>query len=104
MTFAILATFAAIFFIAHVLLLFTSFPDTGFLKHRYFWSHVTLWIFGILIFLMATIFAGKGISSLADVFDTPVKRLMILAVVAIVSGIAHTVVRLLILPRLSNTK
>lgn len=102
--FATLAMLAAVFFVAHVVLLFTSFPVTGFLKQRYFWSHATLWVFGIIVFLMATLFAGQGLSAVADVFDTPAKRLIILAIVAIVSLIAHTVVRLLVLPRFPGAK
>jgi hypothetical protein len=100
--FAILAVLAIVFFVAHVFLLFTSFGEKGFQKRKYFWSHATLWICGVIVFAMASLFAGQGVSAIADVFDTPIKRMLILAVVAALSLVAHTVVRLLVLPKFSG--
>lgn len=102
--FAFMGITALLFFIAHVVLLFTSFGDKGFHKTKYFWSHATLWIFGVLLFLMATLFAGKQISIVADVFDTPLKRLLILVAVAVLSLVAHTIVRLVVLPKFTGRK
>jgi hypothetical protein len=102
--FAFLAVLAIVFFVAHVILLFTSFGERGFQKRKYCWSHATLWIFGAIVFLMASLFAGKGVSAIADVFDTPQKRLLILVAVAALSLIAHTVVRLLVLPKFTGKK
>lgn len=97
--FTLLAVAAAAFFIAHVLLLFTSFGKNGYNKAKYLWSHLTLWICGGLAFTMAVLFAGKGESEIIDVFDTPVKRWLIIAVVLALSAVAHTVVKLLVMPR-----
>lgn len=94
-----LAILALISFIAHVVLLFTSFGKKGYQKKRYFYSHVTLWVAGALVFLMATLFSGTNTSSVLDVFDTPGKQLLILALVIVLSFTAHTIVRLLIMPK-----
>ncbi len=95
---SILSAIALGFFVAHVFLLFTSFGKKGFQKQRYFMSHLTLWIFGAIIFLVAFLFAGKGMSSLVDLFDTPLKQVLILVIVAGLSAVAHTIVKLMVLP------
>lgn len=100
--FTLLAIAAAAFFVAHVLLLFTSFGKNGYNKTKYFWSHLTLWICGALIFTMALLFAGKGESDIIDVFDTPVKRWLIIVVALVLSAVAHTVVKLLVMPRFQS--
>lgn len=97
--FTLLAIAAAAFFIAHVLLLFTSFGKNGYNKTKYFWSHLTLWICGAIAFTMALLFAGKGESDVIDAFNTPVKRWLIIVVVLVLSAVAHTVVKLLVMPR-----
>lgn len=97
--FTLLAIAAAAFFIAHVLLLFTSFGRSGYNKTRYFWSHLTLWICGALVFTMALLYAGKGESDIIDVFDTPVKRWLVIGVALVLSAVAHTIVKLLVMPR-----
>ncbi len=48
---------------------------------------------------MASLFAGKGTSEVIDVFDTPVKRWLILVVAIGLSAIAHMVVKLLVMPK-----
>lgn len=98
-TFMLFSIGAAVFFIAHVLLLFTSFGKDSYHKTKYFWSHLTLWISGILVFVMTTLYAGSGESAIVDVFDSPVKRWMVLGVTVSLSLIAHLVVRSLVLPR-----
>ncbi|RPD42044.1 hypothetical protein EG028_07790 [Chitinophaga barathri] len=94
-----LAIGAAIFFVAHVLLLFTSFGKADYNRKKYLWSHLTLWICGILLFSAALLYAGKGVSPIIDVFDTPVKQWLILVVVLVLSAAAHTIVKLLVMPK-----
>lgn len=88
-----LSVAAILFFVAHVALLLMSFPKSGFHKGRYLWSHITLWICGALVCWMA----ATGQSSLSEVFDTTTKRLLILVGFFALSGIAHLVVRYLVL-------
>jgi hypothetical protein len=94
-----LAILALLFFIAHVGLLFTSFGKSGYQKKRYFYSHLTLWISGGLVFLLALLYGGTNTAAFLDVFDTLGKQLLILALVVVLSFTAHTIVRLLILPK-----
>lgn len=94
-----LAAAAAIFFVAHVLLLFTSFSRGMYNKRKYIWSHLTLWICGAIVFSMALLYAGKGESAIMDAFDTPVKRWLIIAVAFALSAAAHTIVKLWVMPR-----
>ncbi|MBW8685316.1 hypothetical protein [Chitinophaga rhizophila] len=94
-----LAILAVLFFVAHVVLLFTSFGKNGYQKKRYFYSHLTLWISGALVFLLAMLFAGTNTSTILDVFDTPGKQLLILGLVVVLSFTAHTIVRLLVIPK-----
>ncbi|MBO9151708.1 hypothetical protein ACFOTA_05785 [Chitinophaga sp. GCM10012297] len=90
---------AAIFFVAHVLLLFTSFGKFDYSRTKYLWSHLTLWICGILLFTATSMYAGKGVSPVLDVFDTRVKQLLIPGVVIVLSIAAHTIVKLLVMPK-----
>ncbi len=94
-----LVALALVFFIAHVILLFTSFGRNGYQKMRYFYSHLTLWICGGLLFLLAVLFAGKNESAILDVFDSPGKQLLIPGVVVVLSLTAHTIVRFLVMPK-----
>ena len=87
------------FFVAHVFLLFTSFGKAGFQKTKYLFSHITLWACGIFAYLIAYLYAGKNVSAVADVFDTPVKQGFLIVLVIILSVIAHTIVKFLVLPR-----
>lgn len=97
--FTALAILALVFFVAHVILLFTSFGKNGYQKKRYFYSHLTLWIAGVLVFLMTALFAGKQVSPVLDVFDTIGKQALILGGVVVLSLTAHTICRYLIIPR-----
>lgn len=97
--FTTLAILALVFFVAHVILLFTSFGKNGYQKKRYFYSHLTLWIAGVLVFLMTALFAGKQVSPILDVFDTIGKQALILGGVVVLSLTAHTICRYLIIPR-----
>lgn len=97
--FTTLAALALVFFVAHVILLFTSFGKNGYQKMRYFYSHLTLWIAGILVFALAALYAGKQVSPILDVFDTVGKQALILAGVVVLSLTAHTIVRYLVIPR-----
>jgi hypothetical protein len=94
-----LTILAAVFFLAHVYLLFTSFGKTGFQKQKYLWSHITLWITGGLAALIAILFAGKSVSGVIDVFDTPGKAAILLLIALALSGAAHSIVKLLVLPK-----
>lgn len=94
-----LTILTAVFFLAHVYLLFTSFGKTGFQKQKYLWSHITLWITGGLAALIALLFAGKSVSSVIDVFDTPGKAAILLLIALVLSGAAHSIVKLLVLPK-----
>ncbi|UYQ94602.1 hypothetical protein MKQ68_05790 [Chitinophaga horti] len=95
---------AIAFFIAHVVLLFTSFGKTGFQKKKYFWSHLTLWITGVIAYLVTVLYAGKGISPIVDLFDTAGKQALLLLVVVVLSIVAHTIVKLFVLPKYTSSK
>lgn len=97
--FSTLAALAALFFVAHVILLFTSFGKNGYQKGRYFYSHLTLWISGALLFLLALLYSGKEVSPILDVFDTLGKQALILGLVVVLSLVAHTIVRKFVIPR-----
>jgi hypothetical protein len=99
-----LAILALVFFLAHVILLFTSFGKNGYQKTRYFYSHVTLWICGGLLFTLVSLYAGKGVCTLVDVFDTPEKRMMIIGGFLLLSFVAHNIVRWLVMPRYNVNK
>ena len=94
-----LVILALVFFLAHVVLLFTSFGKNGYQKTRYLYSHVTLWICGGILFALASLYSGKGVSPLLDVFDTPLKRLLIVAAFLLLSFGAHNIVRWLVMPK-----
>jgi uncharacterized membrane protein HdeD (DUF308 family) len=102
MLLTLLLMLAAICFVSHVIMLFTSFPAEGMRKSRYFMSHVTLWLTGIFFYLVTGIYAGEGISAAIDLFDTNGKRMLILVVVFGLSLLAHIIVRLLVIPQYKN--
>jgi TM2 domain-containing membrane protein YozV len=102
--FTSLAILALVFFIAHVVLLFTSFGKNGYQKTRYLYSHVTLWVCGAILFVLASMYAGKQVSGILDVFDTPFKQLLIIGVVLLLSLTAHTIVRFLVMPKYNMNK
>lgn len=89
----------AVCFLSHVLMLFTSFGTGGVRKTRYFLSHLTLWLTGVLGYLIAVLYAGKGVSSVIDVFDTPGKQVLLLVIAFGLSLVAHSIVRLFVLPQ-----
>ncbi|OOQ59298.1 hypothetical protein [Mucilaginibacter pedocola] len=93
---------AAVFFIAHVTLLFTSFKGAQLAGKRYFYSHLTLWLAGILVFILASTYSGSGRSGFLDYFDTSVKRGMILLFTAALSFVAHNIVQFAVLPLLKR--
>ncbi|WP_212005452.1 hypothetical protein [Chitinophaga sp. HK235] len=95
----LLIVLAASFFVAHVLLLFSSFGKKGFLKTRYLWSHITLWITGLLACIITLLFAGKSVSGVIDVFDTPMKSALLIVLSLALSLVAHTIVRTMVLPK-----
>lgn len=94
-----LTVLAVLFFLAHVYLLFTSFGKKGFQKRKYLWSHITLWITGALACLIAILFAGKNVSGVIDVFDTPGKASLLIMIALVLSAAAHSIVKLLVLPK-----
>lgn len=89
---------AAAFFIAHVGLLITSFTGPQFGTTRYFYSHLTLWITGLIVFSLAILYKGTGQSQFLDYFNTPQKLAMILVGTAALSLVAHCIVKFLVLP------
>lgn len=97
--FQLLATVAGLLFIAHVLLLFTSFGKREYSKSKYLWSHITLWLSGATLFVMSILYAGKGEPVFVDVFSTPFKQVLIMIIAFGLSAIAHLLVKLLVLPR-----
>jgi hypothetical protein len=90
---------AAVFFAAHVFLLFTSFGRSGYNGKRYLWSHLTLWICGTLLFTGVSLYAGTGESPIADAFDTRVKQTLIPVVILALSAVAHVIVKLFVMPK-----
>ncbi len=93
---------AVLFFVAHLILIFTSFGKRGYHPYKYFWSHGTLWLAGILVSILLFNYSGKGVSSMADVFDTPFKKILPVLVAFALSLIAHAVVKFLVLPGYSS--
>ena len=89
---------AAAFFIAHVVFLFTSFHRSGFSNRRYFYAHLTLWLAGISVFLLAWRYQGRAISGFLDYFDTFSHLITILVFTAALSLVAHLIVKFLVLP------
>ncbi|WP_429383310.1 hypothetical protein [Mucilaginibacter sp. UYCu711] len=98
--FYLILTAAALLFIAHVVLLFTSFQKSALLPTRYFYSHLTLWLTGVLVFVLALLYSGTGQLLFLDYFDTMQKKMMILVFTFALSLVAHFIVRLLVLPLL----
>jgi hypothetical protein len=94
----LLSIAAVVFFVAHVGLLIASFTRGHFYATRYVYSHVTLWVTGLLVFLLALLFQGRNMSGFLDYFDTPARKGMILLGTVCLSLIAHVIVRTLVLP------
>ncbi|MET1055813.1 MAG: hypothetical protein ABWY16_10940 [Pedobacter sp.] len=93
---------SALFFIAHVALLFTAFPKSELARKRYFYSHLTLWITGVLVFSLAMLYSGSGRSNFLDYFDTTFRKLMILVFTLALSFVAHLIVTRLVVPLLQK--
>lgn len=89
---------AAVLFVAHVTLLLLSFRNGELVRGRYFYSHLTLWLTGVCVFLLALQYNGQGKSAFLDYFDTSTKRLMILVFTFALSFVAHLIVSRLVLP------
>jgi SNF family Na+-dependent transporter len=102
--FYILLIAAATLFVLHVGLLLAAFPNSELAQRRYFFSHLTLWLTGLMIFIMAVLYSGSGRSGFLDYFDTPLKKVMILAFTLALSLVAHTIVRLAVLPLLRKNR
>ncbi len=102
--FNILLLLAAGLFLAHVVLLFTAFPNSKLAQKRYFYSHLTLWLTGGVVFILALLYSGKGQSGFLDYFDSPFKKGMIITFTLALSLVAHTIVRLVVLPLMSKSK
>lgn len=95
---------AAGLFLAHVILLFTAFANSQLAKRRYFYSHLTLWLTGLTVFVLALFSSGSGQSAFLDYFNSPIKKGMIIVFTLVLSLAAHTLVRLVVLPLLSKSK
>ncbi len=95
---------AGVLFLLHVGLLLAAFPKSELARRRYFYSHLTLWLTGLLVFIMALLYSGSGRSGFLDYFDTPFKKGIILAFTAALSLVAHLIVRSVILPSLQKNR
>jgi len=102
--FYMLISAAVILFISHVALLLVSFKRSQLIRSRYFYSHLTLWLTGALIFILAILYSGSDRSGFLDYFDTALKKGMILAFTLALSLVAHAIVRLLVLPLLRKNQ
>ena len=100
--FQILIIATCIFFIAHVALLLAAFPQSELARTRYFYSHLTLWITGVLVFLLTILYSGSGRSGFLDYFDTTTKRAMILIFTVALSFAAHLIVKFVVVPLLKK--
>ena len=102
--FYLLITASIVLFITHVALLVMSFPKSELAQSRYFYSHLTLWLTGLTVFILAWLYSGSGQSSFLDYFDSPLKKMMILIFTLALSLVAHSIVRLLVLPLLRKNQ
>ncbi|WP_442591833.1 hypothetical protein ACSBL2_11455 [Pedobacter sp. AW31-3R] len=100
--FYLLISVSIIFFIIHVALLLTSFPQSQLARTRYFYSHLTLWITGIIVFVLALLYSGSGRSSFLDYFDSTTKKVIILGFTAALSLVAHSIVKFVVVPMLGK--
>jgi len=100
--FYVLIAAALIFFIAHVALLLTAFPGAELARTRYFYSHLTLWLTGALVFSLALLYSGTRRSSFLDYFNDSSKKVLILVFTLSLSLVAHLIVRLIVLPLLKK--
>ncbi|MHA4896741.1 hypothetical protein ACXZ1K_18475 [Pedobacter sp. PWIIR3] len=100
--FYILILAALIFFVTHVGLLLTSFPQAKLARKRYFYSHLTLWLTGGFVFMLVVLYSGSGQSGFLDYFDSTNKKIMILVFTFGLSLLAHAVVKLVVLPLMSK--
>ncbi|MBD1366146.1 hypothetical protein IDJ77_20210 [Mucilaginibacter sp. ZT4R22] len=95
---------AFILFAAHVLLLIASFIGPKFGSSRYFYSHLTLWLTGLVVLVLALNYSGTGRSGFLDYFNSPIKQGAILAFTLALSLTAHGIVKFLILPLVQKNK
>ncbi|MFD0749381.1 hypothetical protein ACFQZS_04460 [Mucilaginibacter calamicampi] len=95
---------AAGLFLAHVILLFTAFPNSQLARKRYFYSHLTLWLTGLTVFALAVLSSRNGQSAFLDYFNTPIKKGMIIGFTLTLSLVAHTIVRLVVMPLMSKSR
>jgi hypothetical protein len=95
---------AAILFTAHVALLLVSFRQSRLARGRYFYSHLTLWLTGLTVFVLAWLYSGTGQSNMLAYFDTPMKKTMILAFTFALSLVAHGIVTFVVLPLLQKNQ
>jgi hypothetical protein len=85
-------------------LLFTAFPNSQLAKQRYFYSHLTLWLTGVTVFVLALLCSGTGQSAFLDYFDSPLKKAMIIIFTLTLSLVAHSIVRLVVWPLMSKNR
>ncbi|GAB3920470.1 hypothetical protein [Mucilaginibacter myungsuensis] len=96
--FYILTIIASALFLAHVILLVLSFKGSALEKTRYFYSHLTLWLTGIVVFALAGLYQGTGRSGVLDNFDSLQKQVYILVFTFALSLVAHLLVTYVVLP------
>ncbi len=96
--FYIIISAAGVLFLTHVWLLLTAFPKFELAKRRYFYSHLTLWLTGLLLFILTIVYSGAGKSGFIDYFNSPLSKVMILVFTIALSLVAHGIVKIFILP------
>jgi hypothetical protein len=102
--FYLLVISAAVLFIAHVVLLLISFPNYQLARSRYFYSHATLWLTGLVVFVLAWLYSHTGQSAMLTYFDTPMKKATILAFTFGLSLVAHGIVTFVVLPLMKKNR
>jgi hypothetical protein len=102
--FYLLISIALILFVAHVVLLIASFVGPKFGSSRYFYSHLTLWLTGVTVCILAVLYGGEHRSGVLDYFDTPVKLAMIIVFTFALSLVAHCIVKFIVLPLVNKSR
>lgn len=101
--FYLLILAAIVLFVMHVALLFTAFHKSQLQPKRYFYSHLTLWLTGIAVYILVLLYSGHGRSGFLDYFDSPQKALLILAFTFLLSLVAHLLVRFVVMPMIEKS-
>ncbi|WCT14506.1 hypothetical protein [Mucilaginibacter jinjuensis] len=102
--FYFLILIAVLLFVAHVVLLIASFVGPKFGSSRYFYSHLTLWLTGITVCILAVLYSGEHRSGFLDYFNTPSRVVMIIVFTFALSLVAHGIVKFIVLPLVKKNR